>query len=60
MGYEGLLMTNIIQFPKRSFVSEITVDIETTMLENGEIWYRLTDIKTGKWYDWVKLEEENV
>lgn len=51
-------MNNVIQFPKRNFISTITIDIETTILENGEIWYRLTDAKTGKWCDWVKLEED--
>lgn len=48
---------NILQFPKRN-ISTITIDIETTILENEEIWYRLTDIKNGGWCEWIKLEED--
>lgn len=51
-------MNNILQFPKRSFVSTITIDIETTILENGEIWYRLTDAKSGViGLNWRKIDE---
>jgi len=50
-------MNNILQFPKRN-ISTITIDIQTTILEDGSIWYRLTDIKSGEWCGWVKLEEE--
>lgn len=49
-------MNNILQFPKRN--STITIDIQTTILDDGSIWYRLTDIKTGGWCEWIKLEEE--
>lgn len=50
-------MTNILQFPKRN-ISTITIDIQTTILEDGSIWYRLTDIKSGGWCEWTKLEED--
>lgn len=50
-------MTNTLQFPKRN-ISTITIDIQTTILEDDSIWYRLTDIKNGGWCEWIKLEED--
>ena len=50
-------MTNILQFRKQN-ISTITIDIQTTILEDGSIWYRLTDIKSGGWCAWIKLEKD--
>lgn len=51
-------MNNILQFHKRKLISTITIDIQTTILEDDSVWYRLTDVKNGGWCGWVKLEEE--
>lgn len=50
-------MTSILQFRKRN-ISTISIEVETTTLEDGSVWYRLTDIESGGWCEWVKLEEE--
>jgi hypothetical protein len=57
MSFWGVDMNNILQFPKRN-ISTITIDIQTTILEDVSIWYRLTDIKNGGWWEWIKLEED--
>lgn len=44
-------MNNILKFPKLNLISTVTVYIETTILENGDIWYRLTDSRTGGWHE---------
>jgi hypothetical protein len=49
-------MTNILHFPKRN-ISTITIDIQTAILDDGSVWYRLTDIKDGGCCEWIKLEE---
>jgi len=49
-------MTNIFKLPKRS-ITTITIDMQTTILEDGSIWYRLTDIKNNDWCEWIKIEE---
>jgi hypothetical protein len=48
-------MTNVLQFPsKKSAIHEILVTIETTLLEDGTQWYRIGNVKTGEWGDWIK------
>lgn len=50
---------NIIKFPTPARkISSFGIEIQTTILEDDSIWYRLTDIKTGGWGEWIKLEEE--
>jgi len=52
-------MTNIIQFPKRSRVGNIICQLETTILEDGSIWYRIGLVLKDKikWDDWKRIEE---
>lgn len=50
---------NIIQLPTlKQKTSSFNIEIQTTILEDDSIWYRLTDIKTGGWGEWIKLEEQ--
>lgn len=35
-------------------VDEISINIETTILEDGSIWYRINDSKSDG--EWIKLE----
>lgn len=47
----------ILQFlTKKSNLHEITLRIEVETLEDGSVWWRVEDIKTGEYGEWVKLE----
>ena len=49
----------ILQFPtKKSNLHKITVILEVETLEDGSVWWRVEDIKTGEYGKWVKLEDE--
>ena len=49
----------ILQFPtKKSNLHKITVSFEVETLEDGSVWWRVEDIKTGEYGEWVKLEDE--
>lgn len=48
-----------LQFPtKESNLQKITVKLEVETLEDGSVWWRVEDIKTGEYGEWVKLEDE--
>lgn len=48
----------ILQFPtKKSNLHKITVKFEVEILEDGSAWWRVEDIKTGEYEEWVKLED---
>ena len=52
-------MMSVIQFPTPTReTASFSIEIQTTILEDDSIWYRLTDIKTGGWGEWIKLEGE--
>lgn len=49
----------ILQFPtKKSNLHKMTVALEVETLEDGSVWWRVEDIKTGEYGEWVKLEDE--
>lgn len=49
----------ILQFPtKKSNLHKITISFEVETLEDGSVWGRVEDIKTGEYGEWVKLEGE--
>lgn len=49
----------VLQFPtKKSNMQRITVTLEVETLEDGSVWWRVGDIKTGEYGEWVKLEGE--
>lgn len=49
----------ILQFPtKKPNLHKITVKLEVETLEDGSVWWRVEDIKTGEYGEWVKLEGE--
>lgn len=49
----------ILQFPtKKSNLHKITVKLEVETLEDGSVWWRVQDSKTGEYGEWVKLEDE--
>lgn len=49
----------ILQLPtKKSNLYKMTVSLEVETLEDGSVWWRVEDIKTGKYGEWVKLEGE--
>lgn len=49
----------ILQFPtKKSTLQKITISFEVETLEDGSVWWRVEDIKTGVYGEWVKLEDE--
>lgn len=49
----------ILQFPtKKSNLHKFLVKLEVETLEDGSVWWRVEDIKTGKYGEWVKLEDE--
>ena len=44
---------------KPDYTSNINLEIETTLLEDGSFWYRMKEIigsKAGEWNEWVLLE----
>ena len=48
-----------LQFPtKKSNLHKITVSIEVCTLEDVSMWWRVEDIKTREYGEWVKLEDE--
>ena len=49
----------ILQLPtKKPNLHKITVTLEVETLEDGSVWWRVEDIKTGDYGEWVKLEGE--
>lgn len=49
----------ILQFPtKKSNLHKITVSLEVETLEDGSVWWRVEDIRTGEYGEWVKLEDK--
>lgn len=51
-------MTNIIHYNfKRPLVTQYYCNVEACALEDGSVWYRLQDVKTGRFGDWIKIEE---
>lgn len=49
-------MTNITSFKKKPNISKIEIQIETCILEDGSLWYRVQDIKTGKPWEWYRID----
>lgn len=52
-------MSNVVQLHKRNRVGNIMCKLETTMLEDGSVWYRVGLVLKYKikWDDWSRLEE---
>ena len=49
----------ILQFPtKKSNLHKFLVNLQVETLEDGSVWWRVEDIKTGEYGEWVKLEGE--
>lgn len=49
----------ILQFPtKKSNLQKLLGTFEVETLEDGSVWWRVEDIKTGEYGEWVKLEGE--
>lgn len=48
---------NVVQFPiKKPNIHEIKVRLDVEVLENGSIWYRVENLKTGTYGEWIKNE----
>jgi len=48
---------SIVQFPtKKPSIHEIKVRIDVAVLEDGSMWYRVENLKTGEFGDWIKNE----
>lgn len=45
----------ILQFKRPCTLSTISVELQTDVLEDGSVWYRFGDIKTGEWVEWERL-----
>lgn len=57
--WKGCLRMTILEFPtKKSNLQKITISFEVEILEDGSMWWRIEDIKTGEYGEWVKLEGE--
>lgn len=51
-------MLNTLQFPTKKYnLHKITVSFEVETLEDGSVWWRVEDIKTGEYGEWLKLED---
>nr|DAH57152.1 MAG TPA: hypothetical protein [Caudoviricetes sp.] len=52
-------MSNVIELPKRNKVGNIIYQLETTILEDGSIWYRIGLVLKDKvkWDEWKRMEE---
>lgn len=49
----------ILQFPtNKSTLHKFLVTFEVEVLEDGSVWWRVEDINTGEYGEWVKLEGE--
>ena len=49
----------ILYFPtKKSNLHKFLVKLEVEALEDGSVWWRVENIKTGEYGEWVKLEDE--
>ena len=54
----------ILQFPTKNICKSkdvyktLKVRFQTETLEDGSVWWRVEDIKTGEYGEWVKLEDE--
>lgn len=49
----------ILQLPtKKSNLHKLLVKLQVETLEDGSVWWRLEDIKTSEYREWVKLEDE--
>lgn len=50
---------NIIQFPVRKpKVQEFKFRVQADVMEDGYVWYRVEDLKTGTFGEWIKIEDE--
>jgi hypothetical protein len=45
----------ILQFKRPCILSAIRVEFQADVLEDGSVWYRMIDIKTGKWMGWERV-----
>lgn len=46
-------MSNVLKFAKKN--SKWLIAMEISVLEDSSCWYRIRDIRTNEWLDWVKL-----
>lgn len=48
-------LNNVVALPTKKFsIGEIKVRIDMDVLEDGSIWYRVENIKTGVFGEWIK------
>ncbi len=49
-------MGQVIVFKKKKKISEMYVEFQWEILEDGSIWYRVKEISRKEWGEWIKLE----
>lgn len=50
---------NIVQFPtKKPKIHEFKVRLDVEVLEDGAVWYRVENLKTGTYGEWTKMEDK--
>lgn len=50
---------SVLQFPtKKTNVHEIRVRLEVDVLEDGSQWYRIENLKTKAFGEWIKMENK--
>lgn len=50
---------SIVQFPtKKPDIHEFKVRLDVEVLEDGSVWYRVENLKTGIYGEWVKTEDK--
>jgi hypothetical protein len=47
-------MNNILPIKKKTLISEILLDIDWDILEDGSVWYKIGD------GEWIKLKEDYI
>jgi len=50
-------MNNVIPLVKKPKVSNVYIQMQVDALEDGSLWYRWLDPKTGEYVEWRRWEE---
>ncbi len=59
VGGHWRFMMNIVRFPtKKPDIHEFKVRLDVEVLEDGSIWYRVENLKTGSYGEWIKMEDD--
>lgn len=50
---------SIIQFPKKkASIFEIKLRMDVEVLEDGSLWWRVENLKTRTYGEWIRYEEK--